>query len=132
MFPATKVDGPKMDRYGNITTALKDIRSDSAKREFVTIKERRGKLYPGVYQRFVIGKKGASLGMSGGRLHQLGKRSRVIGGRKISSAIRARGLRPVLLVGQQAPQKKRYDYYSVAQRAAMRYFREEFAKEMTK
>ncbi|MDR3088556.1 MAG: hypothetical protein LBU39_01905 [Desulfobulbaceae bacterium] len=132
MFPTTRTGGAKLDRFGNLAaSAAKRIRGAKKDREMVVIPTRRGKLFPGVYERFSLGK-GTKVGMSQGRLIQRGAASRKVGRRRISSAIRARGLRPILLVGKDAPMKKRYDFYGLAERQAARFFRQFMARQLAK
>jgi len=130
--------GVKLNKSGNVTVRqIKSILSaikesgTSTDKDYVFIK-RHKKLHPGIYQRFAYrenrlsGKAKKSLGVSG--VHQKG----MTRGR-ISSIIRARGLRPMLLVGKQtANVKPLLKFYDVAQRVCDKQFRSHFLTELQK
>ena len=86
----------------NITD--RSSKRNKAVRDYVYIKNRRGKLFPGIYRRKAKGARGAKTGS-----HTAGQR-----GRRRNSVVRARGLVPVLLVGKQGSSyRKRLDFYRI-------------------
>jgi len=129
--------GAKIDKYGNISSGqIRQIlsvlgkaegaagysanitgrsRKRNAKdRDYVLIKHKHGKLYPGVYQRFQTG-----VGFGAKTKRTFADRSRsyqkgITRGR-YSSVIRARGLRPILIQGRTGHNvKPQYDFYGMA------------------
>jgi len=96
-------------------------------RDYVWIKHRHGKLWPGVYERFATSRgltaraRRRAMRNDGSKVYQRG-RSR-------HRAIYARGLRPVLLEGrQEKPVKPLLDFYGVAARIHAHRFERHFWK----
>ena len=117
----------RAERYAgyqaNITARSR--RRNKKPRDYVYIKKRRGRLLPGIHERFVtrrgLTKKArrAAMAKDGSSVYQRG-RSR-------HRAIRARGLRPVLLEGRQKkPVKPLLDFYGVAHRVFDKEFTRHF------
>ncbi|MDY0013863.1 MAG: hypothetical protein RBS40_13340 [Rhodocyclaceae bacterium] len=115
MVPGQSV---KLDRYGNVPVrtlkaALEGMRKDS--RAYVVIKHHKT-LPPGLYQRFKTGK-GFGKGLRKAPLQRGQSRGRY------TSAVLARGLKPILLRGKQGDAVlPRLDFYGVAHATFKRVF----------
>ena len=95
-------------------------------RDYVWITRKRGRLYPGVYERFRTSKgltskaRRSAMRTDGSRVYQRSSRTR-------HKAIYARGLRPVMLKGKQnKPIKPLLDFYGVSNRIALAQFERHF------
>lgn len=115
--------GAKLNASGNIPVAtIKKARAEVLKKrsEFVRISEKRGKLWPGVYQRVK-----SDRGFGRKNMAYLAQRGRKRG--KFSSAIQARGLKPIMLEGRTGHKvKPQLDFYGVAQSTFDAQFRRKF------
>lgn len=129
--------GIKLNASGNVPVSqlkkiLSAVKSKHADYVYLPNGSKKGALLPGVYQRYADRRTGLNsktrkaLGSQG--IHQKGmKRGR------ISSIIRARGLRPVLIVGKQtASVKPRLDFYGVAQRTCNEVFDKLFIDDLNR
>ncbi len=127
----------------NITT--RSAKRNKAPRDYVYITERHGKLYPGIYKRFAKGSGAVKSGnyqsrqLGSNRVAVRDERGRFIRWKrpkqrsKYRSAIRARGLRPIMLVGkQQASIKPLLDFYEVAAKVHKKNFAKHFDREFNK
>ncbi|NCD13670.1 MAG: hypothetical protein EOL92_00370 [Bacteroidia bacterium] len=117
--------GVKLNASGNIPvpTIKKALGSKRRGAEYVHIKERHGKLWPGVYQRIKSGK-----GFNR-KTHRtatrLIERGRTRG--RFSSAIVARGLKPIMIEGRTGHKvKPELDFYGVARSTFSREFDRKF------
>lgn len=107
----------------NITK--RSARRNTKQRDYIVInKGNRSGLIPGVYQRFaqigraIDSKTSRKFGLKGARAYQYGRSKG-----KWQSITRARGLRPVLLVGRTGRNvKPLYDFYGMAQRVHKKEF----------
>ena len=115
--------GAKLNASGNIPVAtIKKARAEVLKKrsEFVRISEKRGKLWPGVYQRVK-----SDRGFGRKNMAYLAQRGRKRG--KFTSAIQARGLKPIMLEGRTGHKvKPQLDFYGVAQSTFDAQFRRKF------
>lgn len=102
----------------------RSARRNRKDRDYVYIPKKHGKLWPGVYQRVQTAR---GFGAKTKRSLAFGtyQRGRTRG--KISSAIRARGLKPIMIVGRTGKQvKPRLDFYGVASRTFDKVFEQRF------
>lgn len=109
----------------NITA--RSARRNTKTRDYVVIRNRRGRLYPGVYERVAI--KGKGIG--GKTRRTLADKSKAYQrGQKrgrYSSVIRGRGLKPVMMKGQQGKAvRPLLDFYGVAHRVSRKRFEAHF------
>lgn len=131
----------------NLTAAsAKRNRKD---RDYVVIRQRHGRLYPGVYQRFQTGpgygyKTKRTIDRFG--TWQKGNRKvamrdpktgRIIrwvtpGNRRVQSIVRARGLKPIFLKGRGAPVTPLLPFYDIAQRVFDQKFEKTFRETLEK
>ena len=108
----------------NITNRSR--KRNNKQRDYVVIYKRHGRLLPGVYQRVHTG-----VGFGAKTKRTFADRSKVYQkGRtrgRFSSVIRARGLKPIMLLGQTGHQvKPLFDFYGVANRVCQREFEKRF------
>lgn len=109
--------GVKLNAAGNVpVSSIKKVLAGATKRrspEYVHIKEKHGKLWPGVYQRIKTTKGfNRKTHRTAGRMIQ---RGRMRG--RFASAIIARGLKPIMLEGRTGHKvKPLLDFYGVAHR----------------
>lgn len=118
--------GAKLNAQGNVAVpqvkaAIADVKRRGP--EYVLIRKQRGKLVPGLYQRIKSGRGfSRKVSRSAGRTIERG-RSR---GRYVS-AILARGLKPIFMIGRTGHQvKPLLDFYGVAIAAINREFAPKF------
>jgi len=104
----------------------RSAKRNKKQRDYVYLPKGNGRLYPGVYQRFAKGSRGVRSGT-----YQALQRGRKRG--RIASAIRARGLRPIMLVGKQkASIKPLLHFYEVANAVSDKQFIKHFNKFLDK
>lgn len=123
----------KLGRYAGDNTNITDRskKKNIKERDYVRIHKRRGKLLPGIYQRYQtavgFGAKTKSKFTDRSKSYQKGNRKVAVRdaktGRilrweapksKIQSIVRARGLRPILIqINKQATYRPRFDFYGV-------------------
>jgi hypothetical protein len=107
-----------------------NITAQSAKRnrkprDYVLIRTRHGNLAPGVYQRYQTS---AGFGAKTKRTLGFGEwqKGRTVG--KFSSAIRARGLAPVMYLIKKPTYKKRYQFYEIGKQIASQVLSRKFSE----
>lgn len=145
--------GAKLNASGNIPVAtIKKARAEVLKKrsDFVRISEKRGKLWPGVYQRVQtgvgFGAKTKAKFADRSKAYQQGNRKQAVRdprtgrfrkwfgqdsafweGSQIKSVIRARGLKPILIVGRTGHAvKPLLDFYGIANKTFNREFEPRF------
>lgn len=141
--------GVKLDQYGNIpgsqivqimsvlggfnryagdntNITSRSRKSNTKERDYVVITKRRGKLYPGVYQRVQTGAGfGAKTKRTFSDRSKAYQKGRTRG--RFSSVIRARGLKPIMITGRTGHSvKPLLDFYGVAERAFNAIFERRF------
>ena len=128
--------GPKLDRYGNLPYGrivqilsvlgraeyvagyAANITGRSKKRnrkprDYVQLKQRHGKLPPGIYERFQTS---VGFGAKTKKSLPFGEHQRGRTKGRFSSAIRARGLRPILVEAKQMHVRPRLPFYEIGAR----------------
>jgi hypothetical protein len=132
----TPAKGLKLDQYGNLGRGqLTKIMSQSGSfrkifdmnrtrkgnrtGDMMMLREKRGKLLPGIYERFTTGAQAFSAHMA-----SVGKKNQSAALRKALRGMSPRGIRPVLIFPGKAPTyKKRFDFYGVAHRVVDQHLR---------
>ena len=128
--------GIKLNTYGNVSgsklvqilsslrafgevghqmnVSSRSARKNTKQRDFFVVRRRHGGLEPGVYQR--TAEKGRGVRQAGAYAYQKGGVSSRVGRKKMTSIVRARGVKPIFVATRRPVYSPRFDFYGVAVR----------------